>query len=38
VHNPRQKGNIYVTVQADTPRVDDAELLQKIKNLKDELN
>ena len=38
VHNPRQKGNIYVTVQADTPRVDNAELLQKIKNLKDELN
>jgi curved DNA-binding protein len=38
VHNAKQKGNIYVTVFADIPRVDNPELLQKIKNLKDELN
>lgn len=38
VHNAKQKGNIYVTVFADTPRVEDAALLQKIKNLRDELD
>lgn len=38
VHNAKQRGNIYVTVFADTPRVDDAALLQKIKNLRDELD
>jgi len=38
VHNVRQKGNIYVTIQSDVPRVDDPELLQKIKNLKNELD
>jgi curved DNA-binding protein len=38
VHNVRQKGNIYVTIQSDIPRVDDPELLQKIKNLKNELD
>jgi len=38
VHNAKQKGNIYVTVFADIPRVDNPELLQKIKNLKDELD
>jgi len=38
VHNVKQKGNIYVTIQSDVPRVDDPELLQKIKNLKNELD
>ena len=38
VHNAKQKGNIYVTVFADTPRVEDAALLQKIKNLRDEVD
>ena len=38
VHNAKQKGNIYVIVSADTPQVQDAALLQKIKNLRDELN
>jgi curved DNA-binding protein len=38
VHNAKQKGNIYVIVSADTPRVEDAALLQKIKNLRDELD
>lgn len=38
VHNVRQKGNIYITIQSDVPRVDDPELLQKIKNLKNELD
>jgi len=38
VHNTKQKGNIYVTVFADTPRVEDVALLQKIKNLRDELD
>lgn len=38
VHNAKQKGNIYVTVFADIPRVENPELLQKIKNLRDELD
>jgi curved DNA-binding protein len=38
VHNARQRGNLYITVMSDTPRVEDAALLQKIKNLRDELD
>jgi DnaJ-class molecular chaperone len=38
VHNAKQKGNIYVTVFAHTPRVEDAALLQKIKKLRDALD
>lgn len=38
VHNAKQKGNIYVIVSADTPQVQDAALLQKIKNLRDEFD
>lgn len=38
VHNARQRGNLYITVVSDTPRVDNAALLQKIKKLRDELD
>ena len=38
IHNNRHRGNLYITIVAETPTVENAELLQRIKNIRDELN